>query len=249
MNKQKFNSLIQNYNSIPDDDRQGLQELAKSFPYSQVIHTLVAKANHDAKAKNAANSLNRAAMYATDRQILKEVILGGVAPKIVAPKKEPKPEQKPKLDKNTSVQINQGKQVHISISKTSFSQPADLLRNEVWADLEHLKESKAIYLDWLEKSEEEEVKAKKAPTKKPEIQKDKPATLKKAVSKVVKETKKATTKKATTKKETASKKPKASVAEKKAKATPAKKATTKKSTTKPAATKTATKTKASEKKP
>ncbi|MEQ8474862.1 hypothetical protein [Fulvivirga sp.] len=250
MNKQKFNSLLQNYNNIADEDRQGLQELAKSFPYSQVIHTLVAKANHDAKSTNASNSLNRAAMYATDRQILKAVILSGSSPAVVVPKKESKPEQLPVQKEVTSVQINQGKQVHISISKESFSQPAELLRNEIWADLEHLRESKAIYLDWLEKSEEDEVKTKKAPTKKAEIQKDKPATLKKAVSKVVKETKKATAKKASTKKETASTKAKETTEEKtkavSAKA-PVKKATEKQAVTKPATSKTAEKKPAAKK--
>ncbi|MEQ8575533.1 MAG: hypothetical protein RIB63_15810, partial [Fulvivirga sp.] len=134
MNKQKFNSLLQNYNNIADEDRQGLQELAKSFPYSQVIHTLVAKANHDAKSTNASNSLNRAAMYATDRQNLKAVILSGSPSAVVVPKKESKPEQLPVQKEVTSVQINQGTQVHISISKESFSQPAELLRNEIWAD-------------------------------------------------------------------------------------------------------------------
>jgi tetratricopeptide (TPR) repeat protein len=245
LNKQKFNSLLQNYNNIADEDRQGLQELAKSFPYSQVIHTLVAKANHDAKSTNASNSLNRAAMYATDRHILKAVILSGSPPAVVVPKKESKPEQLPVQKEVTSVQINQGKQVHISISKESFSQPAELLRNEIWADLEHLRESKAIYLDWLEKSEEDEVKTKKAPTKKAEIQKDKPATLKKAVSKVVKETKKATAKKASTKKETASTKAKETT-EEKTKAIPAK-APVKKAATKPATSKTAEKKPAAKK--
>lgn len=232
MNKQKFNSLLQNHNSITAEDRQGLQELANTFPYSQIIHTLVAKANHDAKVKNASNSLNRAAMYASDRQLLKSIIIGESTPKAATPETKVVKKEAPQVQKaDAPIQINQTKQVHISISKDSFSQPSDLLRDEIWADLEHLKESKAIYLDWLEKSEEEEETAsKKSPSKKTEIQKDKPETLKKAVSKVVKETKKATEKKAT-------KKP---AAKKEASSTTLKTATATKKTKAPNTKKTAT---------
>jgi len=203
LNKQKFNSLLKNFNSINAEDLQGLNDLANSFPYSQVLHTLIAKASHDNKAQNASSALSRAAMYAADRQLLKSIILSPASVNVPLPEQKVVPKEAAKVKKEDSIQINQTKQVHISVAPNSYSQPSDLLRSEIWLDLKHLKESKANYLEWLEKSDDE-VDTKKSVITKLELKKSKPATLKKAVSKVVKATKKATSV-VTVEKETAGK--------------------------------------------
>jgi len=72
--KQKFVALIRNYNNIEKEDLNSLIELEKLYPYSQVIHHLIAKSSIDLKSKNAKLRLNKAALYATDRTILKALI-------------------------------------------------------------------------------------------------------------------------------------------------------------------------------
>ena len=74
MKKQKFVALIRNYNNIEKEDLNTLIELEKLYPYSQAIHHLIAKSSIDLKSKNAKLRLNKAALYATDRTILKALI-------------------------------------------------------------------------------------------------------------------------------------------------------------------------------
>jgi tetratricopeptide (TPR) repeat protein len=171
LNKQRFNNLINNYHNISEEDRRELHELVKLYPYSQVLHTLVAKANIDAKTDIAANTLNYAAMYASDRQILKNII----QPKGVETAKSSKTEH-PKAERpvevitvnkkilvepvkessNENTKINQLKQIKITVDNAKISENSDLLRDEIWADLKNLKDSKANYLFLLEKSGSEE---------------------------------------------------------------------------------------------
>jgi hypothetical protein len=51
-----------------------LEELASEYPYSQVIHILIAKAHHDAGSGSAKTALHHAAMYSTDRSVLRDII-------------------------------------------------------------------------------------------------------------------------------------------------------------------------------
>lgn len=144
MNKQKFINILHDFDNIPDQDRDKLHELAKSYPYSQIIHTLVAKANNDAHTAIAGNTLHYAAMYATDRSVLKGVIQhtptngSEIRPCLEKETLSP-PETSPSRgDKQTS---------HAS---KKFSLDADELRKEVWLDLAALKKTKASYHQWLE---------------------------------------------------------------------------------------------------
>ncbi len=73
MKKQKFVELIRN-NKIDKEDLNALIELEKIYPYSQAIHHLIAKSSIDLKSKDAKSRLNKAALYATDRAILKAFI-------------------------------------------------------------------------------------------------------------------------------------------------------------------------------
>lgn len=74
LSKQKFNNIVQHYFKIPAVDRRKLEQLAVEYPYSQALHTLIAKAHHDAGTDKAKETLQYAAMYATDRAVLKEII-------------------------------------------------------------------------------------------------------------------------------------------------------------------------------
>ncbi|MEO1050078.1 MAG: tetratricopeptide repeat protein [Bacteroidota bacterium] len=74
MNKQKFLKAAEQYNAISSSDLGKLEELAVEYPYSQIIHALVAKGNYDNKTPETKSKLNYAAMYSTDRKVLKHLI-------------------------------------------------------------------------------------------------------------------------------------------------------------------------------
>lgn len=164
MNKQKFTKIIQNYHNIPDDDREKLHELAKNYPYSQVIHTLIAKANHDAQTPIASQTLNYAAMYATDRTVLKDVIqhTSSHATEQVKPAPVP-PARKEATEMTSSIKTQVGKiddqapvtkeKKKITVNTKDINPESDLIRDEIWFDLEALKRSKAAYMEWLQDGE------------------------------------------------------------------------------------------------
>jgi len=168
LNKQKFSQLVKDYNSISTDDRNKLHELVSNYPYSQVLHTLIAKANKDANTDIANQTLGYAAMYAADRSVLKEVI--ETRPASVKPiesvektqvkssastvQKDPKPELPPK---------QKGKKITVDVSLLNKQSLSDT----IMADLSALKESKANYMEWLSMPDEKPLEAKqKTPPKK-----------------------------------------------------------------------------------
>lgn len=74
LDKSKFLFLLVNNSSISSDETAALQLLQDEFPYSQAIHNLVARGSqlNDLPAKQG--KLNKAAVYATDRTILKTLV-------------------------------------------------------------------------------------------------------------------------------------------------------------------------------
>lgn len=212
MNKQRFVKILQDYDNIPDEDRNKLHDLAKNYPYSQIIHTLVAKANHDAQTDIAGQTLNYAAMYATDRAVLKNVIQHTAAirrkataaipatspkteekkpvpaaiqtPDIVQEKQSvPAPRQEQAAPRSPSEPVVKKK---ITINPELLHEASDDLRNRVWLDLEALKKSKASYMEWLsdEGSPEEATLSENAGLIKPgdPVKEERPETVQKAAS-------------------------------------------------------------------
>jgi hypothetical protein len=55
-------------------DVRGLEQLAQAFPYCQTAHLLLAKAAHDQGSMLASQRLRRAATYAADRALLRQLI-------------------------------------------------------------------------------------------------------------------------------------------------------------------------------
>lgn len=178
MNKQRFIKILQDYHNIPGEDRNKLHELAKNYPYSQIIHTLVAKANHDAKTDIAEQTLHYAAFYATDRHILKEVI-----------------QERPSIPISTSVEAHApiAETTHataaetvsnhyITVAPEAYDQGSDKIRDAVLSDLESLKKSKASYMQWLEE-DSPPAQVKKEPAKKAakSVEKQKKSPVKKSL--------------------------------------------------------------------
>ena len=72
MNKQKFIELVENPSSISEKDAGILAELARNYPYSPLVHTMLAKAQQS--KEEAKSALATAALYIPDRSVLKAVM-------------------------------------------------------------------------------------------------------------------------------------------------------------------------------
>ncbi len=72
MNKSHFIDFVENPSRIREKDADILAELARNYPYSSLVHTLLAKAH--AGTPKAKESLASAALHIPDRRVLKEVM-------------------------------------------------------------------------------------------------------------------------------------------------------------------------------
>ena len=66
--------VLDHLSEISDAEVRELEQLATAFPYCQTAHLLLAKAAHDRGSMLASQRLRRAATYATDRQLLRQLI-------------------------------------------------------------------------------------------------------------------------------------------------------------------------------
>ncbi|MCA8830594.1 hypothetical protein [Hymenobacter pini] len=106
--------ILDHVNGISDAEIRELEQLAAAFPYCQTAHVLLAKASHDRGSMLASQRLRRAATYAADRELLRQLLEQPVAPQpvvtpevpvaasafdepvaVVAPEPEPLPEATP----------------------------------------------------------------------------------------------------------------------------------------------------------
>jgi hypothetical protein len=74
VNKEKFHLLIQNFACLEKEEADELIRLQKEYPYSQVVHNLVAKAAHNLNLTDKDQYLHESAIYSTDRSVLKSII-------------------------------------------------------------------------------------------------------------------------------------------------------------------------------
>ncbi|OUJ71766.1 hypothetical protein [Hymenobacter crusticola] len=78
--------VLDHLSEISDAEVRELEQLATTFPYCQTAHILLAKAAHDRDSMLASQRLRRAATYATDRQLLRQLI--EATPFVLAPTSE-----------------------------------------------------------------------------------------------------------------------------------------------------------------
>ena len=174
MNKQRFIKILKDYNNIPDDDRNKLHDLAKNYPYSQVIHTLVAKANNDARTPIAEQTLHYAAFYATDRHVLKEVIQekrSVVREETVAtPIKREVDSTVEKTETQhapSDTSAPETASARFTVSPELYQADTENIRDAVLLDLENLRKSKASYMESL--VDDSPAKEIKPATKEPDV--------------------------------------------------------------------------------
>jgi hypothetical protein len=72
--KDRFLILVQNFTSLSGEEASELTALRNDYPYSQVIHSLAARAAQDNKLQNYNQLLNLSAVYSTDRSVLKYIM-------------------------------------------------------------------------------------------------------------------------------------------------------------------------------
>ena len=199
MNKQELASIAKQPQSISNGDVNELRKLSEEYPYSQVLHTLLAKGSYMHAANHAQRDLHMAAMYATDRALLKSIIVGKTA-QSVATKSDNQVKEKPSKS-SVANNIPERKASDQSLSHSD----SDQLRAQVLRDLDALVESKRHYEEEIKafdnvldspkksKSKKKATKAVKEKTVKEKESKEKKA--KKAEKEVAKTTKTSSTKK------------------------------------------------------
>jgi len=74
LEKKQFHTLVTNYTCLTREEANLLILLEKEFPYSQVIHSLTARATQDNQLPEKDDQLHLGAIYTTDRGIFKSIM-------------------------------------------------------------------------------------------------------------------------------------------------------------------------------
>ncbi|RSK50158.1 hypothetical protein [Hymenobacter rigui] len=77
--------IMDHVHGISDTEVRELEQLAAAFPYCQSAHVLLAKAAHDRGSMLASQRLRRAATYAADRDLLRQLLEQPAAAVTVSP--------------------------------------------------------------------------------------------------------------------------------------------------------------------
>jgi hypothetical protein len=72
--KSEFYHLLHNYTSLTAEEAESLILLNKQFPYSQLLHSLAARAAHDLSFDQKNSLLQLSAIYTADRGVLKSIM-------------------------------------------------------------------------------------------------------------------------------------------------------------------------------
>jgi tetratricopeptide (TPR) repeat protein len=152
--KRQLINLLHHYDSLSSQEASDIILLLKEYPYSQVLHSLSARVSKDHQLSNQQDLLTQAAVYSTDRAVLKEIMTLTLAVAREAEKPEPEPK------KAVAEKIIQ----EVKIAPSAGIDYAD----EIIADLKRLHESKsnfenAISMLGLPELPESEEKKKRSP--------------------------------------------------------------------------------------
>jgi tetratricopeptide (TPR) repeat protein len=72
--KDRFNYLVHQYNSLTPEETAELRLEQDHYGYCQVLHQLIARGDQDNQTEMKEHSLNIAAVYSTDRAVLKRIM-------------------------------------------------------------------------------------------------------------------------------------------------------------------------------
>ena len=154
MDKERFLFLLRNFESLTTDEASELVSLKEESPYSQIIHSLAARAAQDNRLGTFETQLNLSAVYSTDRALLKSLMS---TPR-TARKAEPSSFAAeaviaPVVDKKDTTQ-------------TEFRLSGDELLKEVMNDLSKLREAKHKFELKIEEFESKPAASPEVPPRK-----------------------------------------------------------------------------------
>jgi hypothetical protein len=66
-----FLVLVKNFTNLTREESDLVRDLSRQYPYSQVLHHLQSRSAQDRNEQNQSSLLHTSAIYATDRSILK----------------------------------------------------------------------------------------------------------------------------------------------------------------------------------
>lgn len=154
-----FRSVVINFTQLNSDEAGQLARLAEEHPYSQLIHLLRARSARDLKLSDAEDRLHQAAVYSTDRAVLKQIMTAPAVARNEEIKTELPPEktiidptpmevtvEPPKI--TTRKATDPAKQPETQPANTELS--GDALRNDIYTQLEKLKKSKHDFEESVE---------------------------------------------------------------------------------------------------
>lgn len=169
MNKQKFIELLREPSSISKDELSGLENVTRQYPYFQSAHLLLAKGSRLRKDPNTKKRISRAAVYCTDRTLLKKYISGDMIfldsvkrPPINVDEELPEKKAR-KLDRPAVNKFANNKsetsQTSTSNTVTPESQDSDFnpesILDEIKDGLASYKESKKHFEEYFREEEED----------------------------------------------------------------------------------------------
>lgn len=141
MEKSQFLILLDNYTAMSREDTLALADIQKKYPYSQLIHTLTAYGMQKNDIEGKAGQLQLAAVYATDRAVLKSVFEAkptAQPTRMVQVATAQKEVIIPKVKKTLDKEYQDSKQVEVSLE-------GDELLAELFKDITKLKAVKHAF--------------------------------------------------------------------------------------------------------
>lgn len=157
MNSEKFTTIVKYPEVLASTDITALSDLSKSYPYSQVIHSLLAKAHFNAGSPETRQTIGVAAIHATNRQALKDYVTNIQSHTTFPEHREEAPLHThfPRIDfGTTSTKENY-------LYDDDYFRASAMLREEVKTHLDMLLSSKQHYNIALQQFEEEASKKEK----------------------------------------------------------------------------------------
>ncbi len=162
MDSPGFPSLVQNFTALTDEDYAQLKKLSDQYPYSQLLHLLMARAAQDLRRTDQETVLHQTAVYSTDRQVLKWVMTAPgtaiakpqvktrevvIAPQVEARKPDQimaKPEPVVVVEKAVVIVEKPAKKEELKFEHVHIDNPlsGDALRDDLYAELEKLQKLK-----------------------------------------------------------------------------------------------------------
>jgi hypothetical protein len=114
LEKKRFHTLLKNYTSLTREEAQILISLEKEFPYSQVIHSLAARATQDNELPEKEEQLHLGAIYTTDRAVFKSIMMAVPHKKNSEAPKKSQAEPQKEIENNKTA----AKQIQIEVKLT-----------------------------------------------------------------------------------------------------------------------------------